>query len=255
MTTNLTREQISSYNKNGYVIVRGVFSSQEATAWGKECKRLLRLGLAHKDNIRTTAYRLSETMYVVDCFHPVIDISPVFNELAHDERILEAVSTVCGEKMLLFKDGLVYKMIGMKGYPIHQDYSWWQAFPSDLVTAIISIDGADAENGGVEFFPGYHDRLLSTLGERRHMNEAEAWQIDFSAAELLETEPGDMILFSCLTPHRSGPNLSSRTRRQLYFTYSAARHGDLYDTQLQLFKEGLSSRYITDEEKERIFFR
>jgi ectoine hydroxylase-related dioxygenase (phytanoyl-CoA dioxygenase family) len=255
MVTNLTTEQIESYRRKGYLMLPGVFSQEEAAAWGAECKRLLRLGLAHKDNIRTTAYYLSKTMYVVDRFDPVLDISPVFKKLAHDERIFEAVRAVFGEDMLLFKDRLIYKMIGMRGYPIHQDYSWWQAFPSDLVNVIISIDKADAENGGVEFFPGYHHRLLSTPGEMRHMNEVEAQQIDFRTAELLETEPGDMILFSCLTPHRSGPNLSNRTRRQIYFTYSAARHGDLYDTQLRLFKEGLSSRQVRSEEPERLFFR
>src|SRR5205085_6447374 len=141
-----------------------------------------------------------------------IDISSVFKELAHDERILEPVCELYGEQMLLFKDRLIYKMLGMRGYPIHQDYSWWQAFPSDLVNVIISIDKADAENGGVEFFPGYHHRLLSAIGEMRHMNEVEAEQIDFTTGELPQTEPGDMILFSCLTPHRSGPNMSNRIR-------------------------------------------
>ena len=45
---------------------------------------------------------------------------------------------------------------------------------------------------------------------------------------LLETEPGDLLVFSARTPHRSGTNTGSRSRRQLYLTYSAARHGDLY---------------------------
>lgn len=253
--TSLTAEQAAKYRRDGYAILRGLFSREDVGAWAAECKRLLRLGIAHKDNQRTLAHYLTETMYVIDRFDPVIDISPVFMELARDSRITKPLSELCGEDVLLFKDRLIYKMVGTTGYPIHQDYSWWQAFSPDVMNVILAIDAADAENGAVELFPGYHDRLLSAPGEMRHMNAEEAEQIDLTDGEMFETQPGDMIIFHCLTPHRSGPNRSNRLRRQVYFSYSPARHGDLYETQLRLFKQGLASRRISEEDKERLTFR
>jgi ectoine hydroxylase-related dioxygenase (phytanoyl-CoA dioxygenase family) len=89
----------------------------------------------------------------------------------------------------------------------------------------------------------------------RHMNEREAQQIDLDSGELMTARPGDLLIFDCMTPHRSAPNLSNRMRRQLYLTYSAARHGDLYGRQLQLLKEGRSSRRMSDDYKARAFFR
>ncbi len=253
--TTLTDEQLAEYRRKGYLTLRGVFSADEAAQWAAECKRLLQLGLAHEHNIRTTPHYITKSLWIVDRFDPVIDISPVFKALTEDERVLSPLRDICGGGVLLFKDRLIYKMVGMRGYPVHQDYSWWQLFPRELVNVLVAIDGADTENGAVELFPGYQNRLLSTPGEMRHMNEDEARQIDFRQGELLETRPGDVVIFDCLTPHRSGPNTSNRLRRQFYLTYSLAGHGDLYEEQLRLLKEGRSSRRIPDAVKDHLFFR
>lgn len=255
MSHVLTPLQLETFRRKGYVTVGGLFRDREVSAWAEECRRLLRLGLASKDNVRTQPYFISESVWIVDRLDPVVDISEVFRSLAEDGRVRGALRDLLGDEALLFKDRLIYKMIGMPGYPIHQDYSWWQEFPRDLVNVAVAIDAADAENGALELFPGYHDRLLSAPGEMRHMNAAEAEQIDLGSGELIGTDPGDLVIFHCMTPHRSGPNLSNRLRRQLYLTYSPARHGDLYRRQLELFMEGRSSRRMSDDFKERSFLR
>lgn len=254
MITTLTNEQISTYQEKGYLTLAGAFTPDEVIAWDDESKRLLRLGLAHKDNLRTITYRTPAGIQIVDRLNPVVDISPLFKALTQDERIMRPLRDLYGEAMLLFKDKIIYKMPGVTGYPIHQDYSSWQLFPKDLVNVIVSIDPADAHNGGVEFFPGYHQRLLSTPGELRYMSKEEAEQIDFSKAELVKASPGDMMIFDCLTPHRSGVNTSSRLRRQLYLTYSSAKNGDLYEKQLE-FVEVTSRNKRSEKARARLFFR
>ena len=251
----LTKEQTDSYREKGYMRLRSVFSEDEMAACKAECNRLLKLGIAHKNNLRTFPHYISETAWVVDRLDPVLDISPVFSDFVMDERILRPLREACGDDVILFKDRLIYKMPGSNGYPIHQDYSWWQRFPRDLLNVAVAIDTADAGNGAIELFPGYQHQLLSTPKEMRHMSEEESRQIDFSKGELMEAASGDMVIFHCLVPHRSGPNLSNRLRRQLYLTYSATKHGSLYDAQLELFKQGLSSRRIKSDEKDQMFFR
>ncbi|HZI18223.1 MAG TPA: phytanoyl-CoA dioxygenase family protein [Pyrinomonadaceae bacterium] len=255
MSAVLTPSQLETFRRKGFLTLRGLFGEEEVAGWSRECKRLLGLGLAHKDNIRTRPFFVTETFWLVDRLDPVLDISDLFRALARDERVAGPPRDLLGDEALLFKDRLIYKMVGMPGYPLHQDYSWWQEFPRDLINVAVAIDPADSENGALELFPGYHDRLLSAPGEMRHMNEEEARQVDPDSGELMATEPGDVIIFDCMTPHRSGPNISNRMRRQLYLTYSAAGHGDLYQRQLELMKEGRSSWKLTDERKARVFFR
>lgn len=253
MQKALDDAQIESYRMKGYLVLPKVFSAGEVAAWDVESRRLLKLGLGHEDNSRTVLYQNPTGFSVVVRLNPVIDISSIFKSLVQDRRILQPVGDLYGHEMLLFKDKLIYKMPGVAGYKMHQDYSSWQVFPKDLVNVIVSIDGADAANGGVEFFPGYHDRLLSTEGESRYMTEAEADQIDLSKGESVKTEPGDVVIFDCLTPHRSGVNTANRLRRQLYLTYSSASNGDLYAAQLAYIQE--VERNKRGDAGERLFFR
>jgi hypothetical protein len=253
MPDALSDAQIDDYRRKGYAVLRRVFSAGEVAAWAAESRRLLQLGLGHEDNWRTVLYRGPAGLAVIDRISPVVDISEVFGALVRDERVLRPLRELCGEDVLLFKDKLIYKMPGVAGYEMHQDYSLWQTFPRDLVNVIVAIDGAGADNGGVEFFPGYHDRLLSAAGELRYMSGAEAARIDPGAGEVLGTEPGDVVIFGCLTPHRSGVNRSNRLRRQLYLTYSSARHGDLYGAQLRYIEE--TERRRRGAAAGRLFFR
>ena len=250
----VTPEQVEAFHVKGYLALRSIFTKDEVTAWDRESRRLLGLGIAHEDNLRTVVYKTPTGIPIVDRIHPVADLSPLFKALTNDTRIMNALRELYGEEMLLFKDKIIYKMPGVSGYAIHQDYSSWQNFPRNLANVIVSIDGANAENGGVEFFPGYHQQLLSTPGELRKMNPEEAAQIDFDNGELIETSPGDVVIFDCLTPHQSGVNRSNHLRRQLYLTYSSAKNGDLYEQQLEFF-EATCRNGRSGEAKERLFFR
>jgi ectoine hydroxylase-related dioxygenase (phytanoyl-CoA dioxygenase family) len=252
MTDALTRDQIEEYRRRGYARVRGVFSAEEIAACAAESRRLLKLGLAHEDNWRAVSYRAVGGLTIVDRFNPVIDISPLFASLVADTRILRPLRVLYGEEMRLFKDKLIYKMPGVPGYPAHQDYALWQSFPQPLVNVIVSIDAARAENGGIEFFPDYHE-LISTPGEQRYLNDEEIARLDGATREVVETEPGDLLIFDGMTPHRSGFNTSGNLRRQLYLTYSPARCGDLYEAQMR--DHEAKERRRRGAAAERMFFR
>jgi ectoine hydroxylase-related dioxygenase (phytanoyl-CoA dioxygenase family) len=250
---SINDEQATEYRKKGYLVLRGVFSPDEVATWKAECKRLLSSDLVNPDNLRTRPRRINGEL-ITERFDPIVDVSSVFAEVARDERILAPIRLLYQDDMCLFKDKLIFKLPGMTGYAIHQDWSWWQPFPRDIVSVTVAIDGADASNGALEVFPGYQYKLLSTPGETRNMNAEEASVIDTSHGEMLETQPGDVLLFDCLTPHRSGPNTSDRSRQQLYLSYCGARHGDLYATHAAHYK-AYNEVKMTDEEKGRLFFR
>lgn len=114
---------------------------------------------------------------------------------------------------------------------------------------MVSIDGATAANGGLEVFPRQHDRLRTTPGELRNMNEDEIAQVDTSDGELVETQPGDMIIFGSLVPHRSGPNRADVSRSQLYLTYAPAAAGELYTAHYQHYRRyAFGARLAEDPE-------
>jgi len=252
--TILTGQQIYEYRQKGYIILPKVFDVGSVKAWRTECDRLLRLGLEDEHNLRTIIRPDLTGKKLVERFDPVLDLSPLFKNLSTDERIVGPLRELYQDDMLLFKDKIIFKLPGAMGYPMHQDYSWWQRFPRELVNVLIAIDSSDETNGAIELISGYHDHLLSTPGEIRQMSDDEAKQIDGRNAQTIGVKAGDVLIFDCLTPHRSGPNESNRPRRHLYLTYSAGKYGDLYQDQFKYYIQTYLSR-SSGATKHLMFFR
>jgi len=190
-----------------------------------EAERLLGLtDLKDSDNIRCRWQNHATTGECrFDCFDPVIDLSPVCEQLSRDPRLLEVISQVYGEPAHLFKDKLIYKPPGALGYNLHQDFISWPDFPTSFVTAIVAIDPADADSGATEVFPGYHQMgCLSPMDGMYHELTTEV--VDLSKGVILNLQPGDVALFSGFTPHRSSANHSEHWRLLLYLSYTALRN-------------------------------
>ena len=159
-----------------------------------------------------------------ECFDPVIDLSLACHRLALDPDLLETVGALHGEEACLFKDKLIYKPPGVKGYDLHQDYISWPSFPRSFLTVLIPLDRADRENGCTEVFPGYHTGgLLTPADGQYHPLPPEL--VDEARAVPLVLDPGDVAVFGGFTPHRSAPNRSGRWRRQLYVSYNKLSDG------------------------------
>src|SRR5262245_57638988 len=143
---------IQEYRHTGYAIVRGVFSREEMSEVSAEANRVFGLrDLIDFQNIRCRWANHHETDECrFDCFDPIIDLSPVIERMARDARILETVAALYGEPACLFKDKLIYKPPGAKGYALHQDYISWPSFPKSFVTVLVPIDPSPDETGATE---------------------------------------------------------------------------------------------------------
>jgi 2-aminoethylphosphonate dioxygenase len=225
--SSLTSAQLGHYRDQGYLILRGVFASREIEEAAGEAERLLqdRRDLIHTNNLRC---RWQNHVLTDECtfetFDPIIDLGPVSARLAADRRVLNVLADIYGEPACLFKDKLIFKPPGVRGYDMHQDYIGWKNFPRSFITVLIPLDPSDRSNGCTEVFPGYH--LQGYLSpEDGDYHSIPAGVVDESRGVFLELQPGDIALFGAFTPHRSAPNRSERWRRQLYLSYNAFSEG------------------------------
>ncbi len=255
MTKGLSKEQIEQFGAEGYLKLDRQFDEKEVAIMRAESERIFAdSSLADIANLRAYTRNTLSGEPVIDRFDPVRDLSPQFDALSRDKRMIAAAADLLGEDVLLFKDKLIAKFPGVCGYSLHQDFAYWQGVgipAEDIITAYISIDKAGADNGAMELFLGYHDIVFNRPGK---MDDIEEDRIDTSNALLLETEPGDVVFFHTLVPHRSGPNRSDRHRRYLYFSYSPARHGDLYDRYYETYRER-RLRELPGDLRDRAYFR
>jgi ectoine hydroxylase-related dioxygenase (phytanoyl-CoA dioxygenase family) len=217
----------AEYEREGFVVARGLFDPADMREARVEADRLLR-DYQHLQNVRNMRCRWQNNVFTGECtfetFDPVIDLSPVCNRLARDPRLLDLLATLYGEPACLFKDKLIYKPPGVKGYGLHQDWIAWEGFPRSFLTVLIPFDAADRDNGCTVVYPGYHhEGVLSEPDGKYH--ELPAGTVDESRALPLVLEPADVAVFGGFTPHRSDPNVSDRWRRQLYLSYNALSDG------------------------------
>lgn len=242
----LSEEQVRQYHRDGYIILRGVFSPEEVRRLQEESARLIAAPFVNEKNLRTPVRVTPTGEKKTERIDPVIDVSEPFRNVVYDERITLPLQQIFCEPACLFKDKLIFKAPQVSGYSMHQDYAWWQPqgeesplpgiHPDKILSVMIAIDAADEQNGAIELFPGYHHELLSPVGALRNMNAEEIARIDLDSGLLGTTAPGDVIIFHSLAPHRSGSNLSDRNRRQLYMTYNAASAGDAYVSQQEHYR-------------------
>lgn len=252
----ITSQQVSQYHEAGFLVVREVFGPDEVAALAAECETLVARGeLIDTQNIRCRWQDHAETGECrFDCFDPVIDIGPVSRYFAYDRRLLDILRAIYDDEAHLFKDKLIFKPPGAKGYALHQDYIGWKSFPESFITVIVAIDATTAENGATEVFPGYHKQgyLSPKDGEYHQLAEST---IDLATGVILELAPGDVAMFGGFTPHRSAANQSGQWRRQLYLSYNAGRDGgDQRDAHYREFHEWLVKKYA-EYGKTGVWFR
>jgi ectoine hydroxylase-related dioxygenase (phytanoyl-CoA dioxygenase family) len=241
----LTADQLRGWREDGLVILRGFFPASVIEAAAAEAAELL---VRHRSLIDTRNLRTRFMPNVVrggeefECFDPVIDLSLWCHRLALDPRLLAAVADMYGEPACLFKDKLVYKPPGVKGYDLHQDYAPWASFPKSFLTVLIPLDRVDQGNGCTEVFPGYHTRGL--LRPSKDYSPLPPDAVDEARAVPLLLEVGDIAIFDGFTPHRSAPNHSERWRRQFFPSYNRFSEGGHQRPQhYQEFREWMARRY------------
>jgi ectoine hydroxylase-related dioxygenase (phytanoyl-CoA dioxygenase family) len=252
----LKAEQRDFYHEQGYLVLREFFPSALMAEAAEEADALLRrhdlmtinnLRCRWQTNVHTGA-REFET------FDPIIDLAPVCARIADDARVLAVLAALYGDEACLFKDKLVFKPPGAKGYGLHQDWIAWPGFPRSFLTVLAPFDRADADNGCTQVFPGYHKQ--GTLSqEDGQYHELPLELIDEARGINLELEPGDVAIFTGFTPHRSAPNRSSRWRRQLFLSYNKLSDGGPQrEKHYQEFHHWIRARYA-EPERNNLYFR
>ena len=230
--TMLSFGQLEQYREEGFLVVRDVIDAEYLDSLRAECQRLWRSEVIEESNRRIQWRRRVDGSKVADRIDPVLDISPPLLALAEEVRLVELVGQLLRRSgTRVFKGKLISKWPQTTGYGLHQDYSYWcdftEAKPDCFVTALIALDRFDDASGTVEFFPGIHHRCL--LPPVENSRDTEENKIDLSTGILAVMEPGDVVFFHSLTPHRSGHNLSQHKRESIFFTYVTPEYSDITD--------------------------
>ncbi|MEM7023531.1 MAG: phytanoyl-CoA dioxygenase family protein [Pseudomonadota bacterium] len=221
----LSDEQVASYQRDGYVIARGLFDRAETAALYDTAKADLQI----TDNAMSLPDGEGRLSKITLWNHPADDI---YGMVARSERMVESMSRLLDDEVYHYHSKLMLKEPEVGGaWMWHQDYGYWYQngclYPL-MSSCFISIDRASRENGCLQILKGSHlmGRLEHTVEGGQLTADPEHVEAAKGRHELVhvEMEPGDGAFFHCNLLHCSAQNRSANPRWTLICCYNARRN-------------------------------
>jgi ectoine hydroxylase-related dioxygenase (phytanoyl-CoA dioxygenase family) len=209
-----TKEQIESFNRNGYLAGIRIFSEEEIT----ELRRYF-------DDLLAKTLAAGGDSYSISTAH--LRHGRVYDVLTAP-RLVSRIKDLLGDDVIAWGSHFFCKMPGDgKRVSWHQDSSYWPLTPSKAVTAWLAIDDATVENACMRYIPGSHllGHLTYTLSEN---DEANVLNQTVPDAENLgqpvnvELKAGEISIHSDLLLHGSEANQSNKRRCGLTLRFCPA---------------------------------
>jgi len=201
--SNLSDQQINFYNEKGYVAPIDVLSKEEASEIRNEIEIIEKKWPDALKGIGRNYVHL---------------ISPVFNKLCLNEKILDAVESIIGKNILICGTTLFIKNPNEQGFvSFHQDAKYIGLEPYNWVTAWIAVTDSNEENGCMRMWSGSHKGELKKHEQKFDEDNLLTRGQTIKNVPMDETDPivlkaGQMSLHHPTIIHGSGLNKSNDRR-------------------------------------------
>jgi len=214
----ITEEQADSFNRRGFFVLENALDAdivaraiEAIDPWEAKVEDALRsvpsrrMFIAEADGISFTVHLVKRSPFLRE-----LSASAVFTDLCHD---------LIGPDVRLYWDQAVYKKPEYpKPFPWHQDNGYTYVEPQAYLTCWVALTDATEENGCPWVAAGEHLR-----GTLKHRLTELGWvcrEEDGPEAVAVPASAGSIVVFSSLTPHRTGPNLTQSVRKAYILQYA-----------------------------------
>jgi phytanoyl-CoA hydroxylase len=213
----LTPAQAEQYDRDGYFLLEGAFTPEEMDAVADAIDPFEQAAEAHLRTLPGGKKMIAKADAITFTVHLVTKSErlkafsrhPVFARLCED---------ICGPGARLYWDQAVFKKPGNpEEFPWHQDNGYTYTEPQQYLTCWVALNDATEQNGCPWVVPGVHRK-----GTLVHEWTDLGWRClkDPDGAIVVPAKKGDVVVFSSLTPHRTGPNLTDGVRKSYILQYA-----------------------------------
>lgn len=215
----LTTAQVRAFDADGFVVVQDVFTSDEVAAVrhvidGFEAEAEAALRELDDDRLF-----IAEADAITFAPH-VSTRSPALAGFARHLALTALCADLVGPDVDLYWDQAVYKKPEKpRRFPWHQDNGYAFVEPQQYLTCWVPLTDARLENGCPQVAPGLHrlGTLAHTYVDPLGYECFPEPPVDVAVAE---AGVGDVVVFSSLTPHLTGPNLTDEVRKAYILQYA-----------------------------------
>ena len=201
--TILSEEQINKYNEDGFIAPINILSENETGEIREEIERIEKDWPNELEGLGRNYIHF---------------ISPVFDKIPHNPKILDAVESIIGRDILVCGTTLFIKNPDKKGFvSFHQDAKYIGLEPFNWVTAWLAVTDANEENGCMRMWNGSHKEDLQFHNQKFDENNLLTRGQTVENVPIEKTSPvilkaGQLSLHHPKIIHGSGINKSKDRR-------------------------------------------
>jgi hypothetical protein len=209
---HLTKDEVAQFDAHGFVKQESVFTADEVR---DVIAAIDPLEAKSEEWLRSKGGTVSISQADVITFSiHLVKQSEVLKHFAAHPAIRDICHDLIGNDVRLYWDQSVYKKTGkVQEFPWHQDNGYTFIEPQQYLTLWIPLVDVDQENGCPWIAPDIHKQ-----GTLEHWLTPIGYKCleDVPDAVAVPAKAGDVIAFSSLAPHRTGPNLKKGSVRKAY---------------------------------------
>jgi len=218
---------VAQYHRDGYTIVRGLFSSDEVAAYVEHFMEMRKaeslpgdfagVPIAGADN--NTPDPLQQYPRMIHMHR--------WDERALkwmiDARLDTALTALLGSSPYAVQTMLYFKPPGARGQALHQDQYYLRVQPGTCMAAWLALDDCDEANGCMQVVPGSHELpLLCTVpaDTTQSFTDVTVPLPEGMTSVPVQMKAGDVFFFNGQMIHGSYPNTTTnRFRRSMIGHY------------------------------------
>lgn len=227
----LSAEQITQFQRDGYLVVRGLFSPEEVAeireSFMKQNENGPIPGMSETSPNYTPDDPLSFYPRMMHPHrHPELPVGPLAIRYMLDTRVGAVLRDLFDEEPVAAQSMFYFKPPKARGQDLHQDNFYLRVKPGTCIAAWTAVDTADPENGGLVVVPGSnHCEIFcpQTADSTVFFTHDHVPIPEGLREEPLTLEAGDVLFFNGSLIHGSYPNTSADRFRRAFICHYVPR--------------------------------
>lgn len=197
-------ERVRQFERDGYVVARGLFSADEMRDFIAEC---------HSFEGRAKDRAEPNSKGSMQFYSELFRKSELIRRFVTQRTLIDFVAPIAGPDLWLRWDQAVAKGPQSGVFAWHTD-TGYDLLPQPHFEVWIALSESRADNGGLYVVPGSHKQRHRHRRIDNHMvaRHSERYDAADSGKVCVEAEAGDVILFSSLLLHKTYENTTTNSR-------------------------------------------
>ena len=213
----VTEAQARAYDDDGFFVLEDALDPDlvaRVTAEIDPFEAALEDAIRQADGSRVFIAKADKLTFTVH----LAQQSELLRDLAGSELFADLCADIIGPDVRFYWDQAVYKKPAVDStFPWHQDNGYAFIEPQQYLTCWIALTDATERNGCPRVVPGVHRR--GTLAHR-FTDDGFVCLDDPEGVVAVPARAGSIVVFSSLTPHCTGPNLTDEVRKSYILQYA-----------------------------------